>query len=97
MPGQPSFRTSFRRGLVVSSPEELVEEDPEDTFYRFVTGIWNEMERKGDACNVSRLRYGRDGVGWGEGISPSPQNQGGRTTCWTSLLYPLSTPVAPVV
>lgn len=34
--------------------EELMEADPEDTFYNFAAGIWSEMKRKGDACLVSR-------------------------------------------
>lgn len=32
---------------------ELVEEDPEDTFYNFAAGVWAEMQREGDACGVS--------------------------------------------
>eukprot|EP00752_Nemacystus_decipiens_P006331 g5707.t1 len=32
---------------------ELVEGDPEDTFYNFAAGIWAEMQQKGDACRVS--------------------------------------------
>eukprot|EP00903_Cladosiphon_okamuranus_P017965 g16529.t1 len=32
---------------------ELVEEDPEDTFYSFSSGIWAEMQSEGDPCRVS--------------------------------------------
>lgn len=38
-------------------PLELMEGDPEDTFYNFAAGVWAEMQRKGDACLVSsRIR-----------------------------------------
>lgn len=33
---------------------ELVEADPEDTFFHFVSGIWREAEARGDTCKVRR-------------------------------------------
>ncbi|CAM9911145.1 unnamed protein product, partial [Ectocarpus fasciculatus] len=36
---------------------DLVEREPEDTFYRFVSGILAEMKREGDACNISNHHF----------------------------------------
>lgn len=35
--------------------KDLVEREPEDTFYHFASGILAEMKREGDACKVSSI------------------------------------------
>ena len=40
------------RGLLLICAAELVEGDPEDTFFHFVNGIWREAEATGNTCKV---------------------------------------------
>lgn len=35
--------------------KELVEADPEDTFFHFVSGIWREAEARGDTCKIDNF------------------------------------------
>ena len=41
------------RGLLLTCVTELVEGDPEDTFFHFVNGIWREAEATG---NIGKVR-----------------------------------------
>lgn len=49
-------RELYRRALIDDCcRKELVECEPEDTFYNFASGILAEMKREGDACKVSSM------------------------------------------